>query len=283
MIKTAFAAAIATLFIFTAPANAQFTYTPKSSEEVGLYLGTEIWQSAASGSFGEENTLIDFNLKKEQQLNFFIDVRHPLSFLPHARISKTTVDTSGQTTLAQKFIFSDKTFPLGNDVDASFNVNYVDYTLYYELFNNENFSFELGLTARDLNGDVAFTGIIKGTNSCNDPNPAPGSPCTDESESAIPIGKVKTDETTPMMYLATNISMPLPNLSVFAQADFLSIKDHTLSDYQIGFNYELMKIMMMDFNMTLGYRVVNMELKNLNSLYTDLKFKGAFVGMVAHF
>lgn len=86
-----------------------------------------------------------------------------------------------------------------------------------------------------------------------------------------------------MLYLASNISLPLTNLSAFAQANLLSIKDHTLSDYQIGFNYELMKVMMVDFNVTLGYRVVNMELKNLNSLYTDLEFKGAFVGMVAHF
>jgi len=283
MIKTAFAATLAVLFTFCTPANAQFSYTPKSSEEVGLYLGTEIWQSAASGSFGEENTLIDFNLKKEQQINFFIDVKHPLSFLPHARISKTTVDTSGQTTFTQNFSFIDKTFPTGNDIEASFNVNYVDYTLYYEIFNNEIFSFELGLTARDLNGDVAFTGIIEGTDTCNDPNPAPGSPCTDESETRIPIGNVKTDDTTPKLYVASHISLPLPHFSAFAQANVLSIKDHTLSDYQIGFNYELMEIMMMDVNLTLGYRVVNIELKNLNSLSTDLEFKGAFVGMVAHF
>jgi outer membrane protein len=283
MIKTAFAATLAVLFTFSTPANAQFTYTPKSSEEVGLYLGTEIWQSTAAGVLGEENTLIDFNLKKEQQLNFFIDVKHPLSFLPHARISKTTVDTSGQTAFTQKLSFIDKTFPTGNDIEAGFNVNYVDYTLYYELFDNEIFSFELGLSGRDLNGDVAFTGIIKGTNSCNDPNPAPGSPCTDESESRIPVGTVKTDDTTPMLYLASNISLPFTNLTAFAQANVLSIKDHTLSDYQIGFNYELMKIMMMDFNMILGYRVVNIELKNLNSLSTDLQFKGAFFGMVAHF
>ena len=61
MIKTAFAATLAVLFTFCAPANAQFTYTPESSDEVGLYLGTQIWHSEASGSLGEENMLIDFN------------------------------------------------------------------------------------------------------------------------------------------------------------------------------------------------------------------------------
>lgn len=279
MIKTAFAATLAILFTFCAPATAQLSYTPKSSDEVGLYLGTQIWQSEATGFLGEENTLIDFNLKEEQQINFYIDVKHPLSFLPNARISKTTVDTSGKTTLTQKISFNDRIFSVGEVVDGRFNVSYADYTFYYELFNHENFSFELGLTARDLNGDASVTGVQK---PCTVPDPAPNDPCI-ELEGTTYTGRIATDDMNPMLYVASNISLPLPNLSAFAQANVLSIKDHTLSDYQMGFNYELMKIMMVDFNMTLGYRIVNMQIKNLNSLYSDLKFKGAFVGMVAHF
>ena len=194
MMKTAFAATLAALLTFTAPATAQFfTYKPKSSDDVGLYLGTQIWQSEPSGIFGEENTLIDFNLKKEQQINYFIDVKHPFSFLPNARISNTTLDTSGKNTLTQKFDFNDKSFPIGGKVDASFNVSpfsHVDYTFYYELFNNDNFSFELGLTARDLNGNVTVTGPTKSSDdTCNDPNPSPDSPCTDAENTTISSGK----------------------------------------------------------------------------------------------
>ena len=284
MIKTAFAVALAAILTFTAPATAQFTYTPKSSDDVGLYLGTQIWQSEPSGIFGEKNTLIDFNLKKEQQINYFIDVKHPFSFLPNARISNTTLDTSGTNTLTQKFDFNDKSFPIGGKVDASFNVSYVDYTFYYELFNHDNFSFELGLTARDLNGNVTVTGATKSSDdTCNDPNPSPDSPCTDAGDTAISSGKIKTDEINPMLYVATNIGLPLTHLSVFAQADFSLLNDHTLSDYQVGLSYELIRSKMVDFNVTLGYRVVKMEFENLNSLYTDLKFKGAFVGMIARF
>ena len=284
MMKTAFAATLAALLTFTAPATAQFTYTPKSSDDVGLYLGTQIWQSEPSGIFGEENTLIDFNLKKEQQINYFIDVKHPFSFLPNARISNTTLDTSGKNTLTQKFDFNDKSFPIGGKVDASLNVSYIDYTFYYELFNHDNFSFELGLTARDLNGNVTVTGATKSSDdTCNDPNLSPDSPCTDAGNTAISSGKIKTDEINPMLYVATNIGLPLTHLSVFAQADFSLLNDHTLSDYQVGLSYELMRSKMVDFNVTLGYRVVKMQFENLNSLYTDLKFKGAFVGMIARF
>lgn len=282
MIKTAFAATLAALFTFTAPATAQFTYTPKASDDVGLYLGVQIWQSEPSGIFGEENTLIDFNLKKEQQINAFIDIKHPISFLPHVRISNTQLDTSGKTTLTQEVGFDDQTFPIGDKVDASFNVSYVDYTFYYDLFDNEKFSFELGLTARDLNGDVTVTGATKSSGEvCNHPNPSPDDPCLDGGNTAISSGKIKTDEIKPMLYVATNMSLPLTSLSVFAQADFLLIDDHTFSDYQVGLSYNLMRNKMADFHVNLGYRVVKMEFENLNSLSTDLEFKGAFVSMIA--
>jgi len=40
---------------------------------------------------------------------------------------------------------------------------------------------------------------------------------------------------------------------------------------------------MIDFDVALGYRVVNMEFEGLNNLYTDLEFKGAFASVIAHF
>lgn len=284
MIKTAFAVTLAALFTFTAPAMAEFTYKPKSKNDVGLYLGTQIWHSAPNGIFGEENTRIDFNLKNKQQINYFIDIKHPYSFLPNARVSNTTLDTSGKNTLTQKFGFNDKTFPIGGNVDASFNVSYVDYTLYYKIFDDENSSFELGLTARDLNGDVSVTGAIKSSgDSCNDPNPSPGSPCTDAGNTAVSSGQIKTDEIIPMAHVASNIRLPFTHLNAFAQADFSLLNDHTLSDYQVGLSYELMRFNMANFKVNLGYRVAKMEFENLDSLYTDLLFKGAFVGMVAHF
>lgn len=278
MMKTAFAATLAALLNFTAPATAQFTYTPKSSDDVGLYLGTQIWQSEASGIFGEENTLIDFNLKKEQQINYFFGVKHPISFLPNARISSTTLDTSGKTTLTQKFDFNGRNFVVGEKVDARFNVSYIDYTFYYALLDHDDFSFELGLTARDLNGDVSVTGAQK---PCSVPDPDPNDPCIDTGGSYT--GKIATDEINPMLYVATNIRLPLTDFSVFAHADFLLKDNHTFSDYQVGLSYDLMRIKMVDFNVTLGYRVIKVEFENLNSLYTVLEFKGTSVGMIASF
>lgn len=284
MIKMVFAATLAVIFTFTTPALAQFSYTPTSRDHVGLYLGTQIWQIEPTGILGGENTLIDFNLKKEQQISVFIDIKQPISSLPNVRVSNTQLDTSGQTTLTRQFYFKDKTFAVGDKVDAGFNVSYVDYTLYYALFDSEDFSFELGITARDLNGDVTVARTTKISHDpCNDPNPAPDDPCIDQGNNAISSGKIRTDDIHPMLFVATSVGLPLTQLNVFAQADFSLRNDNALSDYQVGFSYDLSKIIRLPLNVTAGYRVVNIEFENLNSLYTDLEFNGAFVGMVAHF
>lgn len=79
MKKTALAA-FAILFTFIPQTFANFSYTPKDKSQVGLYLGGQIWQSEANGTFGEENSLINYKLKKEQQTNYFVTVKHPLFF-----------------------------------------------------------------------------------------------------------------------------------------------------------------------------------------------------------
>ena len=67
-----------------------------------------------------------------------------------------------------------------------------------------------------------------------------------------------------MLFVATNIRLPFNHLNVFAQADVSLLNDHTLSDYQVGFSYGLIKITRMDLKVNLGYRVVNMEFEDLN-------------------
>ena len=281
MIKRLFSATLAAFF--TVNAQAAFTFTPKENNKVGLYLGGQIWQSEASGIFGEKDTLIDFNLKKEQQINYFIAVVHPFPLLPNVRISSTNLETTGKTNLTQEFSFGGETFSIDDDINASFNVNYIDYTLYYELFDNDLFSFEFGLTARDFNGDVTVTGSVIFIDDCiptDNPNV-----CIDDNNndsSVTPTGKINTDAIEPMLYVATNINLPLTSLSLFAQGDYLLIDDHLLYDYQVGLSYALVDSNIMDFNVSLGYRFVKIAFEDLN-LYTDLEFKGAFVGIIAHF
>ena len=150
---------------------------------------------------------------------------------------------------------------------------------------NGLFSFELGLTARDFNGAVTVTGPTIIVEDDNDDCPQTSQDNTNQStsNSLTPTGKIKTDKIEPMLYVATNIGLPLTGLRLFAQGDYLLIDKHSLYDYQVGLTYDLVDNTMVDFNLTLGYQAVKMAFEDFDNLYTDLKFKGAFVGVVTHF
>ena len=111
--------------------------TNVQADAIGIYLGGQIWDNKASGTLGDGSSLVDFNLADEKQNSFFIAFEHPLPLIPNIRIASTSLETKGQTTLATNFQFEDETFTTGADVRANFDVSYVDYTLYYEVFDND--------------------------------------------------------------------------------------------------------------------------------------------------
>jgi outer membrane protein len=77
--------------------------------------------------------------------------------------------------------------------------------------------------------------------------------------------------------------LPGTSFNLFANGNLLSIDDHKLYDYQVGVSYELIDNLAVDVNLTVGYRAVKIELEDLDNLYTNIDFKGAFAGVVVHF
>ena len=231
------------------------------ADTIGLYLGGQVWDNSVDGIFGESGGQTDFNLKDEQQGSFFIAVEHPLPLIPNAKVSMTNLDTEGSTVLTSDFDFAGETFTKGTAVDSIFDMSYVDYTLYYELFDNGLFSFDFGISARDLDSDI--TVATKGD-----------SPTT---------AKQSLSGMIPMLYASTMIGLPLTGLNIYAEGNFLSFDDHTILDYQAGLSYELVDNWAVDLNLTLGYRSVKLELEDLDDIYTDLEFDGVYAGAVLHF
>tara|TARA_R110000744_G_scaffold20336_3_gene53368 strand:- start:7029 stop:7784 length:756 start_codon:yes stop_codon:yes gene_type:complete len=236
--------------------------TNVQADALGIYLGGQVWDNQASGTFGDGSSQVDFNLADEKQNSFFIAFEHPLPLIPNIRIASTTLETKGSTTLNTEFEFEGETFSQGTNVNADFNVSYVDYTLYYELFDNDLVSFDIGLTGRDFDGDVTVSA---------------------SSGSASQSGTVSVTDIVPMLYARTNVGLPLTGLNLYAQGNFLSIDDHTLYDYEVGVSYELIDNLAIDVNINAGYRAVKLELDDLNDLYTNIEFDGVFLGTTIHF
>jgi len=227
---------------------------------LGLYLGGQVWANQSDGVFGEDKNQIDFNLEDEEQGSFYIALEHPLPLIPNVKISSTTLDTKGQSALTSEFVFDKVTYQAGDDVNAVFDVSYIDYTLYYEVFDNDLLTFDFGLTARDINADVNID-----------------STKTDLKSDISAAGFA------PMLYVAVNVGLPFTGFNVFAEGNFLSVGDNSFHDYQAGVSYELVDNLAIDINLTLGYRTVNMELDDLDNLSSNIDFDGVFAGAVVHF
>jgi len=240
--------------------------TNVQADAIGIYLGGQLWDNKASGTFGDGSSEVDFNLADKNQNSFFVAFEHPIPLIPNIRIASTSLETNGLTTLTNNFEFEDASFTSGSQVGADFDVSYVDYTLYYELFDNDLLSFDFGLTARDFDGDVTVSAQT-----------------TNSSGTATQSDSIAVSDIVPMLYVRTNVGLPLTGLNLYAQGNFLSFDDHTLYDYEVGVSYELIDNLAVDMNINLGYRAVKLELEDLNDLYTDIEFDGVFIGTTIHF
>jgi len=230
---------------------------------LGLYLGGQVWANQAKGTFGEgEIDQATFNFDDETQGSFFVALEHPIPLIPNIKISSTTLDTVGGTTIDDRFIFENVPYDDNSLLDTTFDASYIDYTFYYEVFDNELITFDFGITARDFESQINVVGESSGIKES-----------TDLAVSGI----------LPLLYVNTIIGLPFTGFNVFAEANFLSYDDNTVYDYQVGVSYEVLDNLAVDLNVTLGYRAVTLELNDIDDLYSDLTFEGVFAGVVVHF
>jgi outer membrane protein len=228
---------------------------------LGLYIGGQVWANAASGSFGQgSNNQSAFSFDDEYQGSFYVAFEHPIPLIPNAKIASTTLDTVGGTTLNSEFTFANSTYNVNTQLDTVLEASYIDYTLYYELFDNDLFTFDFGLTARDLDTHIS---VVEAS--------------TDNTSDLSASGYI------PMLYLSTVIGLPFTGFNVFAEGNFISYDSQAIYDVQAGVSYELLDNLAVDVDLTLGYRAVKLELHDLDDFYSDLTFEGAFAGVIVHF
>jgi len=253
MKKALLAASLATLLCTSAQADTL----------LGLYIGGHMWANEAEGSFGEgETNQATFNFNDETQGSFFVALEHPIPLIPNIKISSTSLDTMGTGTLAGSFTFEGETYDATTSLDTTFDASYVDYTLYYELFDNDLLTFDFGLTARDLDTQINVVGDVAGT-----------STSADLSASGI----------VPLLYLKTIIGLPFTGFNIFAEGNILSYDGNSIYDYQVGVSYALLDNIAVDLDVNLGYRAVGLKLDDIDDLYSDLTFEGVFLGATVHF
>jgi outer membrane protein len=227
---------------------------------LGLYIGGSVWDADVSGSYKEgNNDFTEFNLNSDKNGHYYVAFEHPIPLIPNIKIASTELTTDGSATDVT-FDFKDASF-VSADVNTELDLSFIDYTLYYEIFDNDLLSFDMGLTARKFDGDVS---VIQADDSAN-------------------TASLELSQIVPMIYVSTVVGLPFTGFSVFAEGNLLSIDDSTIYDYQAGVSYAVLDNLAVDFNINLGYRASMIELEDVDDFYSDLEFKGVFLGATVHF
>ncbi|MDV6315544.1 TIGR04219 family outer membrane beta-barrel protein [Idiomarina sp. HP20-50] len=204
----------------------------------GVYAGGQVWSANNEGQYAVGSNLIDPNFEDENHSSYYIAVEHPIPLIPNIKVRENTLEVNGG--------YGQNDF------------SHRDYIFYYEIFDNDLVSFDIGVNAMDFDGTLR-TGLGNS------------------------IGRQDFSVTVPTAYAAARVGIPATDLTFFADVSALSVKDSKVQDAQIGLEYRLVENLAVDINLNAGYRHSVIELDDVDEIYSDVTFKGPFVGVEVHF
>jgi outer membrane protein len=225
---------------------------------LGMTADVDFWNMESAGSFADNNNMQSFDLDTERNAILTLAFEHPLPLVPNIKIRTNDLSSSGDQRLSDDFSFSDTNFPAGLDVSVDFVAQNTDFIFYYEIFDNDTVSFDLGMNVKYLDGDI-------------------------EVESNGLRGSETFDGYVPMLHGAVQVGIPATRVSLFGDLNLLSVGDHTLQDYTAGVAFKLIESLAVDIRLKGGYHRISLELDDLDGIYTDWDFDGAFLGVQADF
>ena len=234
------------------------SFTSQADTLLGLYAGAQAWNMETSGGFSNDGSNTEFNFEEQTNTNLYVAFEHPIPLIPNVKVQRTAMDTQGDVILDAQFTLGDKVFAANGNAFTDVSLTTTDFILYYELFDNDLVSFDVGLNAKHIDGEFLVT--VDGE--------------TGREEFSGPV---------PMVYSRLAVGVPFTGFGAFVEGSFLSIDDHTISDYQAAITYSLMENLAIDLTLQLGYRAVTLELDDLDDIYSDLEFKGIYAGLEVHF
>ncbi|MDX5407420.1 MAG: TIGR04219 family outer membrane beta-barrel protein [Chromatiaceae bacterium] len=247
--------------LMLALAGSLVTTAAQADTLLGLYIGADGWRTSTDGSFANDQQLQGFNFNDKTQSSYYVALEHPLPLLPNIRLQHNQLESNGITALNASFNFAGETFAVDTDIANQVDLTNTDYVLYYEILDNDLVSLDLGINAKHIDGSVAVADL--------------------GGSGAVAVQDASTF--IPMLYTSAIVGLPLTGLELFANGSFVSYDGSRVYDMQAGVAYALLDNLAVDLRLKLGYRAVNLRLDDIDNLYADLDFNGAFAGIELHF
>lgn len=236
------------------------SYGAAADTLLGVYAGAQIWNTSTSGGFSNTNTDINYGFKDDTNASFYVALEHGVPLIPNVKVARTNYTASGASNLQAELIFGGVSYNLDSVVNVDTDVTTTDVTLYYELFDNNLISFDLGLTGKYIDGALLL-----------------------EDRAALTSSQESVSGIVPMLYSRLEVGVPFAGLGAYAEGNFLSLDDNTISDYQIALTYSFIENLAIDMTVQVGYRNTSVEINDFDGVYSNLEYDGVFAGLELHF
>ena len=230
---------------------------------IGGELNVGYYNHLPSGSLQYQGTNIDIedDLKWENEGDIFVKayLEHPLPIIPNIKVGYTTFGHEGAGSVDNSFRFGGTTFNLNTDIDTKFDLEMYDFALYYEILDNW-VNVDVGLNVKYIDGEIAVKGRDKTT----------GKLINESTDFQLPI---------PMVYAKVRLDVPTTDLSFQAEGNYISYDGNTFYDAEVGARYTLA----LGLGIEAGYKTMKLKLDDIDDLYMDSDFSGAYGKLVWDF
>ncbi len=197
---------------------------------------------------------VDIDFGDNNDVNFFVTFEHPVPFLPNIKLQQNNLQASGLIPVSNPNFLVGQAVLVDGDIDLS----HTDIALYYEVLDNW-VNLDLGLSAKYFDGYSRFQLQNQGQSIIDD-----------ESD---------FDDWIPMVYARAQFDLPFTGFSVGATVEALSFDSNQATDLDLALKYQSKSGLGAD----LGYRSLDVDLKNSNSFKSDLKTDGFYLGVNFNF
>jgi outer membrane protein len=222
---------------------------------LGGYVGVQGWNMSAEGGFAQDDSLAIFNFEEETNSSFYAALEHPIPLVPNIKLARTTLDTTGSTIINAQFSFGNEVYLINDKLDTQMDLTTTDYILYYEILDNDLISIDVGISGKQLDGDIRVV---------------------DENGRA---SRETIDAIIPMGYAKIQIGLPFTGLAVYAEGSALAIDDDSVTDYQVAITYSFAESLALDMSLQAGYRSTEIDINDVDGIYAATTFDGIFVGL----
>ncbi|MDY6978711.1 MAG: TIGR04219 family outer membrane beta-barrel protein [Pseudomonadota bacterium] len=234
--------------------------TPAFADFIGARFGAGMWDHDPSGHIRYQTTDTsnnadlknDLNLEDDREGYFYALVEHPVPLIPNIKIMQTNLTSNGSGTINSTFDYGGETFTASQPITSELVLDHTDVTLYWQLLDNV-VSFDFGLTAKMVDAEATLT--------------SGGTTVNNSFDGIVPMG-----------YLGVGVT-PWPGLEFRVEGSALSIGDSSLTDYTAKVSYTTSYLL----GIEAGVRSLELELDDLDQVYSNMKFDGPFVGVYLDF